>query len=235
MNENANGAAPPPPDLSKLTASQRACYAAEASVEWMKEKRTKGRPDLNRKAADQYACDRSSVNRAKAILTRDPVLFARVKSGEFGLFVAYNMLKNDYKSQAERARENIDQIEELARQGCNARQIAVRIGLSVPRVRVVARNNNITLAGDAQRSTLRIDPRRIIGETVNGLVGYATGLRTFHGVSLDDISPEEAGEWVESMTASLSQINALKRKLSDIAYGRSHDDKPAEAAHRENT
>lgn len=115
------------------------------------------------------------------------------------------------KPREERAKE----IAGLAHKGHSGDQIADEIGIHVYRVREIARDNGIMIPDEAFKKSHKINPSRVIDETVNGLEGYAMGLKSLIG-EIGGVEKADAERWHESIGESVKQFNALKRKLKEI-------------------
>lgn len=108
----------------------------------------------------------------------------------------------------------IDRLKEMAADGATSEQIASEIGSTPTLIRKLARNNGITIHADKlTKGTSRVDPERIITETVSALMGieFSIGL-----LSVDDYSTfdaEQIKEWVDSLEGPLRVLAKLKKEL----------------------
>lgn len=106
------------------------------------------------------------------------------------------------------------QIRELAEAGNSADQIADLLDMSAAYVREFASKEGIVLYHKITGKTAKIDNRRVIEQTVLGLEASASSLHTI-GISLTGITPEEASDWVVSLSESIRAFSALKKKLQE--------------------
>lgn len=111
--------------------------------------------------------------------------------------------------------ERAKEIDALAQEGHRSDQIADKLGIGVHQVRKVANKHGITLPDESIKRSHRVNASRVIGETVNGLEGYAMGLKSLVG-EIGGIDKQDAERWHESIGESVKQFNALKRKLKEI-------------------
>jgi len=111
---------------------------------------------------------------------------------------------------AARRRELIGQ---FAATGMSSQQIGDRLGISDDRVRQVARGRGIDIRADAVLGrTRRLDPNRIVRETVHALEGLAMGVELADPAGLD---PAEAAEWAASMTRSIRTLSKFIRQMKE--------------------
>ena len=106
------------------------------------------------------------------------------------------------------------QIRELAAEGNSAEQIADLLDINAAYVREFASKEGIVLYHKITGRTAKIDNRRVIEQTVLGLEASAASLHTI-GISLSGITPEEASDWVVSLSESIRAFSALKKKLQE--------------------
>ena len=104
-------------------------------------------------------------------------------------------------------------IGEFAASGMSSRQIGERLGISDDRVRQVAREHDIDIRADAVLGRARrLDPNRIVRETVHALEGLAMGVELADPAGLD---PAEAAEWAASMTRSIRMLSKFVRQMKE--------------------
>ncbi len=104
-------------------------------------------------------------------------------------------------------------IGEFAASGMSSRQIGERLGISDDRVRQVAREHDIDIRADAVLGRARrLDPNRIVRETVHALEGLAMGVELADPAGLD---PAEAAEWATSMTRSIRMLSKFVRQMKE--------------------
>jgi hypothetical protein len=105
-------------------------------------------------------------------------------------------------------------IGELAATGMTSQQIGAQLGISGERVRRIARQHGISIQADAALGrTRRLDPSRIVRETVYSLEGLAMGVELADVARLD---PVEAAEWTASMTRSLRVLSRFLRQMKVV-------------------
>jgi len=104
-------------------------------------------------------------------------------------------------------------IGEFAASGMSSRQIGERLGINDDRVRQVAREHDIDIRADAVLGRARrLDPNRIVRETVHALEGLAMGIDLADPAGLD---PAEAAEWAASMTRSIRMLSKFVRQMKE--------------------
>lgn len=129
-------------------------------------------------------------------------------------------LKNGYLTSDGRQKkpqeQRVKEITDLTHQGYRSDQIADILDIGRDRILTLASKNGIKMH-DKQSPMRKIDVRRVVEETVNGLSGYAIGLQTVG--ELKDVLPDDAQTWAESLGESLKPINKLHKKLKEVANG----------------
>jgi len=104
-------------------------------------------------------------------------------------------------------------IKKWAAEGYSSRQMAERLGMDDVSVRLIARQIDAEIPADTIIGrTKRHDSNRIVGETANALEGLAMGIEL---VSLDELDPDQAGDWVASLTESMQAINQFIKALKE--------------------
>lgn len=164
----------------------------------------------------------TSVYQAKAVIDRAPDLAKQVESGKISVDKAHKIMKRDgtppdpnAKSQPRKKR--IEDIRRLANEGNRALQIAAELGIGVERVRLIAREESITLPDAMIGKVPRLNARRIVEETVTALSGHAMGLQLVQTIT--DVSSTEAKEWADSLYSSIKSVSRLRKQLLEIANG----------------
>jgi hypothetical protein len=164
----------------------------------------------------------TSVYQAKAVIDRAPELAKQVESGKISVDKAHKIMKRDgtppdpnAKSQPRKKR--IEDIRRLANEGNRALQIAAELGIGVERVRLIAREESITLPDAMIGKVPRLNARRIVEETVTALSGHAMGLQLVQTIT--DVSSTEAKEWADSLYSSIKSVSRLRKQLLEIANG----------------
>jgi hypothetical protein len=105
-------------------------------------------------------------------------------------------------------------IGEFAASGMSSRQIGERLGVGDDRVRQVAREHGVTIRADAVLGRARrLDPNRIVRETVHALEGLAMGVELADPAGLD---PAEAAAWAASMTRSIRALSKFARQMKEV-------------------
>lgn len=169
----------------------------------------------------------ATVERIEYVAKRDPALLPKIESGEVTATQAVEIVKaagspaptpeKKTAARAERAKR-AEQIRVMAEEGHRGEQIAAELGINVPYVRKLAREEGITLPEFRFGKTARIKTDRVIGETVNSLIGLNGGLQVVRD-SIGSIDPQQASEWAEAISEPLKSLNWLSKKLKEIANG----------------
>jgi len=114
---------------------------------------------------------------------------------------------------AEQQAAKWDRVTTLAATGSTTRQIAADVGMSEGGVKAGAKQHDIDIRADrVVGRTRRLDSNRIIRECVAELEGVVSGLAL---VNYNDIDPEEAPTWVDSLTKSMSAISKANRQIKE--------------------
>lgn len=111
--------------------------------------------------------------------------------------------------------QRIERIREMANQAYRASQIAPEINISEEHVRLLARQAGIKLPDDIIGGTKKINPNRIVRETVAGAQNLVAGLELLNG-NIAKLDQAELPEWISSLSDSLQQLNSLLRKLKEV-------------------
>lgn len=164
----------------------------------------------------------TSVYQAKAVIDRAPELAKQVESGKISVNKAHKIMKRDGTPPDPNARsqpreKRIEDIRRLANEGNRALQIAAELGIGVERVRLIAREESITLPDATIGKVPRLNARRIVEETVTALSGHAMGLQLVQTIT--DVSSTEAKEWADSLYSSIKSVSRLRKQLLEIANG----------------
>jgi hypothetical protein len=107
------------------------------------------------------------------------------------------------------------QVRKLAGAGHTTRYIASKMNLSDRAVRSICRRIGVTTA-DALMGRDRLDPNRIVNETVMTLENLLSGLDLVEFVQLD---PVRIGAWVGSMSESLGALARFCNQLKEVSDG----------------
>lgn len=105
-------------------------------------------------------------------------------------------------------------IAEMAAAGHRSSQIAEKIGVSEERVRELARTFGIPLADAIIGRRRRIDPDRVVNETVIALEGLVMGLDLIWE-DFDRLDPSKIDDWTSSLSTSLRHLNRLNKQLKE--------------------
>ena len=172
-------------------------------------------------AAEIVGVDKSYVYAANRIKKADPDLHEDVKAGKVSVDKATKIItgKDEPAGRNQPREQRAADITRLAAEGNRAAQIAKELGIGVQQVRNIARDCNIELPDAKIGKTREVKTRRVIEQTVSGLEGYALGLQTINGATLE-VDSAEATEWAQSLKESIKPINRLIRQLTEIANGK---------------
>lgn len=161
----------------------------------------------------------SSVERAVRVAKEDPELLKRVEAGEITINAADEALAVERKKRTHRPRaEREQEIAALARDGNRADQIAAILKIGEDQVRAIARAGRITLPDAAIGKVRKIDARRVIETTVQGLEANHIVFETIKGGAWN-VTAEEAKAWHVSLGKSIKELNWLRNQLGAIASG----------------
>jgi hypothetical protein len=105
-------------------------------------------------------------------------------------------------------------ITQMAADGYHSAQIAKSVGMSEQGVRKGARDKGIEIRADKVLGNVRrIDPLFVIEQIVLGLEVTETSLEL---VSYEDVTPEQAAEWLERLASPLRAIRAMQSHMKEI-------------------
>lgn len=106
-----------------------------------------------------------------------------------------------------------DQIREHAGQGLTSKQIAEKVGRTVERVRLVARENDITIPADiVTRRRQNLDAEHIMTAAVEYTAAVADSLKM---IDPNELDPSDVTEWVKSIEKSARSILATTRQMKE--------------------
>jgi hypothetical protein len=109
-----------------------------------------------------------------------------------------------------------DMIRSLADQGYSSRQMPAKVGVTEETVRQIARDFGIEIQADkAVSRARRHDSHRIASETVATLDGLAMGIEL---INYDDLDPEEARQWADSLNHSLRALNRFHKQIKETTH-----------------
>lgn len=172
--------------------------------------------------AEYAGVGRTTVERVKRVKDEDPEMFERIKSGEVSAKTAERAVAvkkvmpapNGKTREAVIARENV--VRDMASKGHSAAQIAASLEIGEPGVKEIAKRIGVTIHANAVIGrTRRIDPNRVVSETVSTLEGVAFSLGLL-GDDLTDLDVEQVAYWVASLSDSIRPINRLIKALKEI-------------------
>ena len=108
----------------------------------------------------------------------------------------------------------VEEIFNMAGQGMEADQIAAKLDITRRYLISVAAKNNISLL---TRRQVGVKPSKdAMEQTILGLDASAAAIRTI-GLSLSNITKEQAKDWEQSLGESIRTFNALRRKLKEFS------------------
>lgn len=117
--------------------------------------------------------------------------------------------QSSHESRADRA----DKIEPLARQGLTSDQIAKRLGLHRDSVKRIANDHGIDIQADRVTARRRrINSAQVLESTAAALEGAVYSIRL---VQPEDLSQEEAQEWVSSLTESIKALSKAVKTIKE--------------------
>lgn len=188
--------------------------------------RTGGEQRARDEAGKLVGVSGRTVSELDQVARNAPDLHAEVVNGDKKVRQAWQEMRDRERPEPEPepkpkrshapAEQREADIRDLAGKGHRASQIAAKLGISVERVRELAREFDITLPDAAMGKTRALDPYRIVSETVTALEASAMSLDL---VDLDaiDVDPEVAEQWATSLSNSLTPIKKLAKQLKEMA------------------
>lgn len=111
--------------------------------------------------------------------------------------------------------ETWDEVADLADQGWSSDQINTKLGLygEARTLRAQALKKGIKFPADKSVGrSRRIDSNRVMRETVNAIASH---IGNFDLVNYDDLDPEEAQEWVNSLTQSIKALSKARNQIKE--------------------
>lgn len=117
--------------------------------------------------------------------------------------------------------ERIKEITQLAEDGYRADQIAKKTGLTAETVRVIANEEGITLPDAAIGKRAKLDAKRILTESVNGVDAYVSGLSMLDELEMPDLDSQESGDLMQALSRSINGLKKLRNKM-EKSYARTH-------------
>lgn len=118
------------------------------------------------------------------------------------------------RSNSTDATDRWNEIREEAEQGWTSEQLARKYGYSrADSFRNAASRHGIEFPADKSVSRARrIDPNRVMRETVNAVASHVD---SFDLVDYDALDPEEAQEWVNSLTQSIKALSKARNQIKE--------------------
>ena len=109
-------------------------------------------------------------------------------------------------------------IASLAAQNYTSRQIGEVLHLRMDLVNRIADQAGIRILADAAvaKKSHRINPERVVRETVNILEGLAMGLTLIHSEDYDDLDPIDVADWIGALNKVLPTITAMRKELTRV-------------------
>lgn len=109
-----------------------------------------------------------------------------------------------------------DLIRELAAEGATSAQISDRLNVPTAMVRKRAKAAGIDMPADRlMANTHKINPERIVRETVNMLSGIEYGLNVLTLADYGAMSPELSEEWVHALEGPMRAMRKLVKELKN--------------------
>lgn len=110
-------------------------------------------------------------------------------------------------------------IRELASAGYSSRQMAGSLGVSDETVRAIAREHDIEIPADrVTAGTRRIDPERVLRETVSTLQGVEYGLGLLSQADYDAFTTEQVRTWLGALNSPSRAIRVLLKELNSRVH-----------------
>lgn len=116
--------------------------------------------------------------------------------------------------------ERVKEIRRHAEAGMRAAQIATELGIGEQQVRKIAQQEQIQLPDEAIGRRARLDPERILTETINGIDAYVSGLSMLDGVGLPPLATSDRNDLMQALSRSINGLKKLRTKM-EKAYARS--------------
>lgn len=117
--------------------------------------------------------------------------------------------------------ERVKEITKLAESGHRAAQIAEKTGLDEKTVRKIAGEAEIPLPDAAIGKVRKLDAKRILTETINGVDAYVSGLSMLDEIELPSLSDSEKQELMQALSRSINGLRKLRSRM-ESQYARSN-------------
>ncbi len=121
-----------------------------------------------------------------------------------------------YSRDKARQADRLEIIRGLAQDGLRSGQIAMEVGLSPDRLRKIAKDAGIALV-DGQIGSHRIDPNRVVEETVTTLAGCSLGLQNI--TENPNLDSSQINGWITSLEDSFVSLRRLLKMLKERRNG----------------
>lgn len=109
--------------------------------------------------------------------------------------------------------ETWEEVRDLAEQGWTSEQLSKKYGYGrTGFLRAAARHGIEFPADKSVGKSRRIDPNRVMRETVNTIASY---VGNFDLVNYDDLDPEDTQEWVDSLTQSIKALSKARNQIKE--------------------
>lgn len=120
------------------------------------------------------------------------------------------------KSPQEATLERRKRIREMAAENYTSRQIAETVGMRIDSLGKLVKQLGISIPADGVvgRKSRRIDPDRVISETVAGLEGLCMGVALLDQDQIHACDPEQVAEWARSLAGSIKTLTWLRKELN---------------------
>jgi hypothetical protein len=106
-------------------------------------------------------------------------------------------------------------VRNLAEERLTSAQIAKRVGMTEAGLRTGARREGITFPADeVLGKTRRINGLEVMERIVSSLEGDESALDL---VGFEDITPEQAAEWLQRLASPFRALNRMKNRLKEIS------------------
>lgn len=115
--------------------------------------------------------------------------------------------------------EKAERIREMAADGYSSRQMSDTLATSDGTIREIAREHGVDIPADRVTTrTKRIDPERVVQETVNTLQGIEYGLGLLSQADYDAFNPEQVRTWLGALNTPSRAIRVLLKELNRRAH-----------------
>lgn len=110
----------------------------------------------------------------------------------------------------------VDVIRDLAAQGYSSRQMPAKVGVSEAHIRTLAREFGVDIHADKVVShTRRLDHTHMVESAITSVENTVDALKY---IDFDEVDWAEAGEWVASLTNSLTELRRFLNKIKETTH-----------------